>query len=70
MSVTAPSALIIDGSRLITQDFTIGQITQEESVALIPRPGGVVVRSLDGEVFIPTNMVTEVAGALLSVVLR
>lgn len=68
--MNAPAALIVDGSRLITQDFTIGQITQEESVALLPRAGGVVVRSLDGEVFIPSAMVTEVAGALLSVVLR
>lgn len=68
--MNAPAAVIVDGSRLITQDFTIGDITQEESVALLPREGGVVVRSLDGEVFIPTAMVTEVAGALLSVVLR
>lgn len=68
--MNAPAALIVDGARLITQDFTIGQITAEESVALIPREGGIVVRSLDGEVFIPAEMVTEVAGALLSVVLR
>ncbi|WP_419817019.1 hypothetical protein [Glaciibacter flavus] len=36
---------------------------------MIPRIGGVVVRSLDGEVFVPNDMVTEVAGALLSIVL-
>lgn len=64
-----PTAMIVDGARLVTEDFTIGQITQEESVALLQREGGVVVRSLDGECFIPTDMITEVAGALLSIVL-
>ena len=68
--MNAPAAMIIDGSRAVTPDLTIGEITEDQSVAVLPRPGGVVVRSLDGEVFVPFDMVTEVAGALLSIVLR
>lgn len=68
--MNAPGAMILDGSRLITQDFTIGDITGDESVAVVNRGDAVLVRSLDGEVLIPFNMITEVAGAMIAIVLR
>lgn len=68
MSALLP--VIVDGSRLITDDFTIGQITEGQSVAISDTGAALVVRSLDGEVTIPYDMITEVAGAMLAVVLR
>lgn len=67
--MNAPAVLIVDGSRLITRDFTVGELTEEQSVALVNTGHSIIVRSLDGAVEIPYEMVHEVAGAMLSVVL-
>lgn len=63
-------AVIVDGSAEVTADFTIGDITEGQSVAIWDTGSALVVRSLDGEVTIPYDMITEVAGAMLAVVLR
>ena len=63
-------AVIVDGALEVTADFTIGDITEGQSVAIWDTGSALVVRSLDGEVTIPYDMITEVAGAMLAVVLR
>lgn len=62
-------AVIVDGSQEVTADFTIGDVTEGQSVAIWDTGSALVVRSLDGEVTIPYDMITEVAGAMLAVVL-